>query len=129
MSKLLKHSERWLDMAKYAWQCASVDDSFISQTCFDLQQTLELALRYLLTLYAVDYHDTHDFEILINLCSSIDLPFEIPSCFKIKAATYNYWEESSREDDDFNASKEDIEELFVVLPDFIQSINKLNVMK
>lgn len=125
MSQLLKKSENNIAIAKYTWRSASLDDSFISNTCYHLQQALELALKHLLELNAIEYPRTHNIRVLLDLCHSINLPFEIPCCVENKAPTYTNWEASSRYNDNFMASKTDVEELFNVLPDFVKNIGKL----
>lgn len=128
MSQLLKKSKINLDMASYAWRNVSVDDIYITQTCYHLQQTLECALKYLLTLNEVLYPRTHDIRVLLDLCHGLELSPTIPQCFEDKASTYTNWEASSRYNDEFMATKTDIEEVFKILPDFVNSIDKLSVL-
>lgn len=111
-----------LDTAKYHWSKVSYDDIYLNNTCFDLQQCIEFALKYILEMSGISYPRTHDIGKLIELLRTRSAVIA-----KIYAhhSEYTRWEVSARYSQNFVAIRGDILECFALSEELIKNADTL----
>lgn len=110
MSKLFSRSKMCLKSANYALSQLTNEDAALDNACFQLQQSLEFAIKYIFEVSTGNHPWGHSIEELIcTLENTIDIPAEL-AVFKGKAKTYTAWERDSRYLDSFVATVSDAKE-------------------
>ena len=111
MSKLLARAKVKRVNAEYDYRNLSVDDAYLDDCCYNLQQAIELALKYLVELNGENYVENHDVRAQLNRLR--DMGVEVPFTDRVRhlAVTLNSWEAETRYNDNFTAVIEDIEEV------------------
>lgn len=109
MSKLLARAKVKLANAQNNYKYIGQDDAFLDETCYNLQQCIEMSLKYLVEMQGENYVENHDVRAQINKLKSIGA--EIPCEEEIRgiASTLNDWEAQSRYNDNFTALIEDVD--------------------
>lgn len=109
MSKLFRRAKVCLVTAKDSYNRISEDDAFLDKCCFELQQSIEMTLKFIIELHGEKYFKTHD--IRKHLDQIDDMKIDIPNKDGMRnmAVTLNSWEAESRYLDDFYAVKADID--------------------
>lgn len=127
MSKLLRRSKQRLISASNDWKYVSTDDSFVDGACFQLQQSMEFALKYLAEIMGIPYERTHDIRKLVE-CIKDSTDISIPVLDKVlqNADTYTSWEIKSRYTDDFIAVRKDVEYAFKVASELVSYIDNFS---
>lgn len=120
MSKLLARAKVKRINAENDFDLLDQDDAFLDDCCYNLQQAIELALKYLVEMYGENYVENHDIRAQINKLKNmgINLPFE--SELRHLASVINSWEAESRYNDEFTAIIEDIKEVRALADKVIQ---------
>lgn len=110
MSKLLARAKVKLVNAENDYYKLSNDDAYVDDCCYNLQQTIEYCLKYIVEMNGENYVENHDVRAQLNKLDSlsVDLPFK--QDIRNLATTINSWEAESRYNDDFTALKEDIDD-------------------
>lgn len=108
MSKQLRRAEAFLASVKYCMERRHEDDAFLDVACFDLQQSIQFALSYWLEMLNIQHDRTLSIVDLISQLAAYgenaDILFEINN----NADLYKYWEECSRECDNFSCALQDV---------------------
>lgn len=108
MSKQLRRAEAFLASVKYCMERRHEDDAFLDVACFDLQQSIQFALSYWLEMLNIQHDRTLSIVDLISQLAAhgenADILFEINN----NADLYKYWEECSRECDNFSCALQDV---------------------
>lgn len=120
MSKLLNRAVTKLDGAEVAWAKRDVDDSYVDITCFNIQQSLEMTLKYLIELSGNSYPRSHHIEALIGVLDNIGVNASQIDAIRNKAALYSTWESDSMYLDDFVVLSSDVLEAFKLAKDLIE---------
>jgi len=125
MSKLLARAKVKRINAENDYAKLDQDDAFLDDCCYNLQQAIELALKYLVELNGENYVENHDIRAQINKLKNIgvNLPFEAD--LRHLAAIINSWEAESRYNDDFTAILEDIKDVRILADKVIQYCDNL----
>lgn len=108
MSKQLHRAEAWLTSAKFGIERRDEDSEFLTVACFDLQQSIQFALSYWLEMLNVQHDRTLS---IVSLISQLVAHGEHAGIlFEINNNTdlYKYWEECSRDCDDFSCALQDV---------------------
>lgn len=101
MSNLFVRSKARFDLAAAAWKHKKNDEGYLELVCFDVQQSMEFTLKYILECNGIKYPRTHDIKRLIKLLEEEgNCPNEVKA-LKENADDYTKWEADSRYDDDF----------------------------
>jgi len=110
MSKLLSRAKVKLENAETNFLKIGQDDAFLDETCYNLQQSIELTLKYIVEMNGEEYIETHDVRAQLNILAKnkIEIPFE--DKIRNMASTINSWEAESRYNDNFTAVIEDVNE-------------------
>lgn len=120
MSKLLNRAMSKLDIAEMAWSKRNVDDSYVDDACFNIQQSMEMTLKYLIELSGNLYPRSHRIESLISALDNIGVSASQIDAIRDKAALYSAWEAESRYLDDFVALSSDVLEAMRLTNDLIE---------
>lgn len=124
MSKQLCRAEAWLTSAKYCIEHRDEDVMFLDTACFDLQQSIQFALSYWLEMLNVQHDRTLSIVDLIPQLVVYDEEASILSEINNNTDLYKYWEECSRDCDDFSCALQDVTnavELSTRLIEYIKS--------
>ena len=110
MSKLLARAKVKLFNAKNDYRNVSLDDAYIDDCCYNLQQCIEFGLKFIVEMNGENYVENHDVRAQINKLKTIGVTLPFENEIRILASTLNSWEAESRYKDDFTALGEDIED-------------------
>lgn len=110
MSKLLARAKVKLINAENDYYKLSVDDAYVDDCCYNLQQTIEYCLKYIVEMNGENYVENHDVRAQLNKLNSLDVNLPFFEDIRKLAETINSWEVESRYNDDFTALKEDIDD-------------------
>lgn len=104
MSKLLARAKVKFFNSQSNYIRIGQDDAFLDETCYNLQQTIELCLKYMVEMQGDEYIENHDIRAQLN---KLDY---VPNKEKLiqMASTINSWEAESRYNDNFTALIEEI---------------------
>lgn len=119
MSKLLERAKNNLATARFCYEQAKINDSFLDNCCFDIQQCIEFTLKYIVELSGVSYAKNHDIRAQLNILRELNLQIPREKDLRNMASTINSWEAESRYNDDFCALVEDIEDTFIIADEII----------
>lgn len=111
MSKLLARAKVKLVNAENDYYKLSVDDAYIDDCCYSLQQTIEYCLKYIVELNGENYIENHDVRAQLNKLKNLNVVLPFEDKIRTLASTINSWEVESRYNDDFVALIEDIDEV------------------
>lgn len=109
MSKLLNRAKINLLNAKNDYRNFSIDDAYVDDCCYNLQQCIEKTLKFIVEMTGKEYVKSHDIRAQLNILQDIKnkLPYEKE--LRDMAWTINEWEASSRYKDNFVALQDDID--------------------
>lgn len=83
------------------------DEMITDQAAYHAQQAIEKALKYQTEMFGLEYRKVHNLAALIPPLENAG--FAVSEDLKAMAFIISGWEVSSRYDDDFSATKKDIE--------------------
>lgn len=109
MSKLLRRARVKRENAESDYQKIGIDDAYLDDCCFNLQQCIELSLKYAVEMHGGRYVENHDIRAQMNILNKLDVSVPGAETLRQNAETINSWETSSRYKDDFIALIEDID--------------------
>lgn len=113
MSKLLSRAKVALDNAKYNYGKISYDDCYMDACCYNLQQSIELSLKFLVEMTGQQYAENHDVRANLNLLNRVDYHVNYEKEIRNMASVLYSWETESRYKDSFIAAIADVEEAFI----------------
>lgn len=111
MSKLLSRAKAKLEGSKFYRTRVSEDDAFVDSLCFELQQSLKLALKAIVELSGERYVENHDVRAQLNELDALGV--KVPNASEIRnlAVTINSWETESRYRDSFIATMSEVDDV------------------
>ena len=110
MSKLLARAHVKRINAENDYRRISEDDAFLDDCCYNLQQTIEFCLKYIVEMNGENYAENHDVRAQLNKLRSLGVVLPFFEEVRHLASTLNSWEAESRYNDSFIAVIEDVEE-------------------
>jgi HEPN domain-containing protein len=127
MSKLLRRARVRFESAKMFYSRIGEDDANLDMCCFDLQQTLEFTLKFIVESAGRKYKVGHN--LLLQLADLDELGVEIPdkSFYIANASIINTWETQTRYFDDFTAVLSLVDEVLQKLPSLIDFAENMSV--
>ena len=127
MSKLLERAKICLKHAKHDYLYIGENDAYVDDCCFNIQQGIELSLKYLVELSGQRCSQTRDIRANLNLLCATD--YDIPNAPELRmlAHTINEWKVKSCYLDSFTAMAEDITTAKGYLSDLIEYAEKLTI--
>ena len=120
MSKLLARAQAKHANVENNYIRIGEDDAFLDETCFNLQQCIELCLKYMVEMSGEEYVETHDIRAQINKLKSKNATIPCEQELRKMATTLNSWEAESRYNDNFTALIDDIEDARKIADELIK---------
>ena len=115
MSKLLARAKAKKSSAENSYNNMSLDDAYIDECCFNLQQAIEFTLKYLVEMAGEHYIENHDIRAQMNKLKKLD-----KQQLRAMASTINSWEVDTRYNDNFVALLEDIDDAMKIADELIE---------
>lgn len=125
MSKLLARAKAKKFNADNSYNYISVDDAYVDECCFNLQQTIEFCLKYLVEINGEHYIENHDIRAQMNKLKNLGKFIPCEEKLRLMASTINSWEVETRCNDNFVALLEDIDEVRIIATELIDYCEKL----
>lgn len=125
MSKLLARAKAKKFNADNSYNYISVDDAYVDECCFNLQQTIEFCLKYLVEINGEHYIENRDIRAQMNKLKSLGKFIPCEEKLRLMASTINSWEVETRCNDNFVALLEDIDEVRIIATELIDYCEKL----
>ena len=113
MSKLLSRAVVALENAEHNYKMVGQDDCFMDACCYNLQQSIEFSLKFLVEMTGQQYAENHDIRANINLLNCVDYHILYEKEIRAMAATLYSWETETRYRDRFVAVIADVEDAFL----------------
>ena len=125
MSKLYARAKVKLENALADYRKISNDDAYVDDCCYNLQQAIEMMLKYMVEMTGHNYVENHDIRAQINSLDAAGV--QIPARDKLRslAVTINEWETKSRYSNTFTALIDDINDAIAIaqkLSDYCDSL-------
>lgn len=120
MSKLLARAKAKKSSAENSYNNMSLDDAYIDECCFNLQQAIEFTLKYLVEMAGEHYIENHDIRAQMNKLKKLDKYFPCEQQLRAMASTINSWEVDTRYNDNFVALLEDIDDAMKIADELIE---------
>lgn len=120
MSKLLSRAEVALENAEHNYRMIHIDDAFLDACCYDLQQAIELSLKFLVEMTGQQYAQNHDIRANMNMLNRVDYHVSYEAELRNMASTLYSWETETRYKESFVAVLEDVENAFVYARAIVQ---------
>lgn len=111
MSKLLARAKAKRFSAENSYHNMALDDAYIDECCFNLQQVVEFTLKYIVEMSGEEYIENHDIRAQINKLKKMDIYFPCEDELRKLASVINSWEVDTRYNDNFVALLDDINEV------------------
>ena len=119
MSKLLARAKVKKFSADNSYNYISVDDAYIDECCFNLQQAIEFCLKYLVEISGEKYIENHDIRAQMSILKRLEKYIPCEEQLRQMASTLNSWAVETRYNDNFVALIEDIEDAKVIAEELI----------
>ena len=74
----------------------NVDELFLNQIAYNIQQAYEMAIKYILELNGIEYPKTHDIDQLIRIANKSDIDLYISEYLDEHSEMISQWESKSR---------------------------------
>jgi len=127
MSKLFARAKVKYSNAESNYLFIGQDDAYLDETCYNLQQTIELALKYIVEMNGEEYIENHDVRAQMNTLDRLGVAFPAKDLLRKMASTLNSWEAESRYNDDFTAVIEDVDDARMIAKELIDYCEKIVV--
>ena len=111
MSKLLERAKVKRENAENSYKKIQLNDAYLDDCCYNLQQAVEMTLKYLVELSGQAYVENHDLRAQLNLLNRRNVSIPSEQELRNMAETINNWETSSRYKDSFTALIQDVDDV------------------
>ena len=125
MSKLLARAKAKKFSADNSYNFMSIDDAYIDECCFNLQQAIEFTLKYLVEMSGENYIENHDIRAQMNKLKNLGQFIPCEEKLRQMASTINTWAVETRYNDNFVALLDDINDARIIADDLIEYCDKL----
>lgn len=129
MSKLLRRAKTKLSGAHHSYCHIAEDDAFADDCCYNLQQCIEFALKYIVEMSGKRYVENHDIRAQLNILNKTGVTIPKEKELRLYAATLNSWEAESRYNDNFVCLKDDIQDVFEIAEALIEFADSLTIQE
>ena len=103
----------------------SVDELFLNQIAYDIQQAYEMAIKYLLELNGVEYPKTHDIDQLIRIASLSKVDLHISEYLDEHSEMISQWGAKPRYVMGYLVELRKIDKALIDLKEYLEKIKKL----
>jgi HEPN domain-containing protein len=108
MSKLLDRAKVKRENANTDYTKISFNDAYLDDCCYNLQQCIEMCLKYIVEINGERYVENHDIRAQLNILKRLNVTIPCYDELRMMSETINSWEASSRYNDNFIALIEDV---------------------
>lgn len=120
MSKLLSRAKVAYEIAEHSISKIQTDDCYLDCCCYNLQQSIEFSLKFLVEMTGQQFAENHDIRANINLLNKMGYHVSFEKDLRNMASTLYSWETESRYKESFVATLEDINEAFTYALELIK---------
>ena len=120
MSRLLGRANVKRRNAEIDYQHMGEDDCNVDDCCYNLQQCIELTLKYIVQINGERYVENHDLRAQLNKLDSMGVSGPEEERIRHMASTLNSWEAESRYRESFFATLQDVDEAREIADALIQ---------
>ena len=125
MSKLLSRAKVNLLNAEFNRVHISEDDVFLDACCYQLQQSIEMSLKFLVEMTGNNYAENHDVRANLNKLSKAGFNLPQEKAIREIASTLYEWVTESRYRESFTAAIADVDEAFRIAKELIELAEKM----
>lgn len=111
--------------AKILFRTASNDEEQLNITGYHIQQSIELAIKHILSLHGKPFQKTHDLDQLINYAESNNIDLYLPEYLKDKADVISLWETKTRYIIGFKVELHRIEKALLELENYFEVLSSI----
>ncbi len=129
MSKLLARAKTKRFNAENCYYKMGVDDAYVDDCCFNLQQAIELSLKYLVEMHGENYIENHDIRAQMKKLKELNAFIPCEKELRLLASTINSWETETRYNENFMALVEDIDDVRKIADEVIKYCDSLVIEK
>lgn len=113
MSKLLSRAMVALENAEHNYSRIGLDDCYMDACCYNLQQSIEFSLKFLVEMTGQQYAENHDIRVNITILNKVDYHVRYEKELRNMASTLYSWETESRYRESFVALVDDVKDAFI----------------
>lgn len=124
MSKLLAREKAKRSSAENSYNNMAIDDAYVDECCFNLQQVIEFSLKYLVEMAGENYVENHDIRAQMNQLKKLGKFIPCEEELRLMASTINSWKVETRYNDNFVALLEDIDDVKKIADELIEYCDK-----
>ena len=125
MSRLLSRAKVKLENAENSYKKMDIDDAYVDECCYNLQQAIEMGLKAVVELNGLDIAENHDLRANLNVLNKNGIKIEMEKDIRIMASTLYSWETEARYKDSFTAVVDDIEDARKIAKNLISYASSL----
>lgn len=124
MSKLLSRAKVNMVNVRNNYKMIPVDDAYLDNCCYNIQQAIELTLKFIVEIYGGKYAENHDIRAQLNKLSKLSVHVPMENELRNMAVTLNSWEAESRYMDSFTAILADLDDAIKIADELIKFAEK-----
>ena len=102
-----------------------IDDAYVDECCYNLQQAIEMGLKAVVELNGLDIAENHDLRANLNVLNKNGIKLEMEKDIRSMASTLYSWETEARYKDSFTAVVDDIEDARKIAKNMISYASSL----
>lgn len=125
MSRLLSRAKVKLENAENSYKKMDIDDAYVDECCYNLQQAIEMGLKAVVELNGLDIAENHDLRTNLNVLNKNGIKLEMEKDIRSMASTLYSWETEARYKDSFTAVVDDIEDARKIAKNLISYASSL----
>lgn len=125
MSRLLSRAKVKLENAENSYKKMDIDDAYVDECCYNLQQAIEMGLKAVVELNGLDIAENHDLRANLNVLNKNGIKLEMEKNIRSMASTLYSWETEARYKDSFTAVVDDIEDARKIAKNLISYASSL----
>ncbi|MBP3719055.1 MAG: HEPN domain-containing protein [Eubacterium sp.] len=125
MSRLLSRAKVKLENAENSYKKMDIDDAYVDECCYNLQQAIEMGLKAVVELNGLDIAENHDLRANLNVLNKNGIKLEMEKDIRSMASTLYSWETEARYKDSFTAVVDDIEDARKIAKNMISYASSL----
>jgi len=125
MSRLLSRAKVKLENAENSYKKMDIDDAYVDECCYNLQQAIEMGLKAVVELNGLDIAENHDLRANLNVLNKNGIKLEMEKDIRSMASTLYSWETEARYKDSFTAVVDDIEDARKIAKNLISYASSL----
>ena len=102
----------------------SVDEFFLNQIAYNIQQSYEMTIKYLLEINGVEYPKTHDIDQLIRIANVSGVNLDMSEYLDEHSEMISQWESKSRYVMGYLVESKKIDRALTDLQDYLERVKQ-----